>query len=454
MKLKNRSQKAAILRAGADIMNHGRLAKILGITATVALAQGATLAIADQVILDDLIVDGSICAGMDCVNGESFGFDTIRVKENNLRIRAVDTSSTASFPSRDWQITFNDSSNGGADKFSIDDIDGGRTPFTIEAGAPSHSLYVDDGGRLGLGTNTPVTDIHIKSGNTPTLRLEQDGSSGFTPQTWDLAGNEANFFIRDATNGSTLPFRIFPSAPSSALTIEGTTGDIGMGTTTPDAHLDVEATANTKISLTNTGAARWSLVNSATQFRVSLADSGVVEFLIENGGDAQFAKKVRLAHADSGNTWAYSNQGNSMRTSLQGSGVVEWEVLNNGNAILAGALTQNSDINAKQDIESVDQQLLLAKVMELPISEWSYIDDPSSRHVGPMAQDFHRAFGLGNTDKGIATIDTGGVALAAIQGVKKENDRQIEFLNAENRSLKAEVQQLRELVEQLIKAEG
>ena len=94
-------------------------------------------AAADQVIIDDLIVDGSACIGFDCVNGESFGFDTIRIKENNLRIRAVDTSSTASFPSRDWQITFNDSSNGGANKFSIDDIDGGRTPFTIEAGAPA-----------------------------------------------------------------------------------------------------------------------------------------------------------------------------------------------------------------------------------------------------------------------------------------------------------------------------
>ena len=89
----------------------------------------AGVAQADQVILDDLIVDGSACIGFDCVNGESFGFDTIRIKENNLRIRAQDTSSSASFPSNDWQITFNDSSNGGQNKFSIDDIDGGRTPF-------------------------------------------------------------------------------------------------------------------------------------------------------------------------------------------------------------------------------------------------------------------------------------------------------------------------------------
>ena len=154
---------------------------------TLRLALGATaltligsVASADQVILDDLIVDGSLCVGFDCVNGESFGFDTIRMKENNIRIKAQDTSTSASFPTNDWQLTFNDTSNGGANKFSIDDIDGGRTPFTIEAGAPSHSLYTDDGGRIGFGTATPVVELHVKDGDTPTLRLEQDGSSGFT----------------------------------------------------------------------------------------------------------------------------------------------------------------------------------------------------------------------------------------------------------------------------------
>ena len=81
---------------------------------------------ADQVILDDLIVDGSTCVGQDCVNGEAFGFDTIRVKENNLRIKFDDTSSTSSFPQQDWQLTANDSSNGGLNKFSIDDITGGK----------------------------------------------------------------------------------------------------------------------------------------------------------------------------------------------------------------------------------------------------------------------------------------------------------------------------------------
>ena len=200
----------------------------------------------DQVILDDLIVDGSIGVGMDAVNGEAFGFDTIRLKENNLRIKFQDTSNSASFPTNDWQITANDSSNGGANKFSIDDIDGGRTPFTILAGAPSHSLFVHNTGRLGLGTSTPVVELHMVDGDSPTMRLQQDGSSGFTPQTWDVAGNETNFFIRDATNGSTLPFRIMASAPKDAFVIAAD-GDIGIGTASPTEGAQLDVIGNLRV---------------------------------------------------------------------------------------------------------------------------------------------------------------------------------------------------------------
>ncbi|MCP4219401.1 MAG: hypothetical protein GY765_32500, partial [bacterium] len=193
----------------------------------------------DQVILDDLIVDGSICVGQDCTSGESFGFDTIRLKENNLRIKFQDTSSSSSFPSNDWQITANDSANGGANKFSIDDIDGGRTPFTIEAASPTNSLYVDSSGRIGLGTATPTVEVHVVDGDSPTLRLEQDGSSGFTPQTWDVAGNESNFFVRDVTNGSQLPFKIRPGADGDSLVLEANS-DVSLGGTGSNAIVTVD----------------------------------------------------------------------------------------------------------------------------------------------------------------------------------------------------------------------
>lgn len=209
----------------------------------------------DIVHADDVIIQGSACVGFDCMNGESFGFDTIRLKENNTRIKFEDTSNTASFPSNDWQLTANDSANGGANKFSIDDITNGKTPFTITGNAPSSSIFVDSSGRLGLGTATPVVGIHRAEGNTPTLRLEQNGSSGFTPQTWDVAGNEANFFIRDVTGGSRLPFRIRPGAPTSSIDIAAS-GNVGIGTQSPSQlmHLKKDQNTNT-ILLVNNGTA-------------------------------------------------------------------------------------------------------------------------------------------------------------------------------------------------------
>ncbi len=253
----------------------------------------------DFVINDDLIVDGSACIGFDCVNGEVFGFDTIRVKENNLRIKFDDTSVAASFPRNDWQLTANDSANGGASKFSIDDISGNRTPFTVEANARSHSLYVDDGGRIGNRTSTPATEIHTIDGDTPTLRLQQDGSSGFAPQTWDVAGNETNFFLRDVTNGSALPFRIRPGAPTSSIFID-VDGDVGLGSASPDADLHIVRAGTDVVSLllSQTGGVNWSTrVSGSGRYRITDTDAagtddGVNEFEILPNGDAFLAGSI------------------------------------------------------------------------------------------------------------------------------------------------------------------
>ena len=296
--------------------------KSLALTSS-ALCLMGSLALADQVILDDLIVDGSACIGFDCVNGESFGFDTIRIKENNLRIRAQDTSSSASFPSNDWQITFNDSANGGQNKFSIDDIDGGRTPFTIEAGAPTHSLYVDDGGRIGLGTNIPVVELHIPDGDTPTLRLEQNGSSGFTPQTWDVAGNETNFFIRDATNGSTLPFRIRPTAPSNSIFVE-TNGNVGLGTSAPSEPLHVRRTDGTAGILVEEA--------SGTEAPRSLLD-------LRNNGNSFITLTDTSA---GGGSWNIQNRGsddnNELRITNNVGAGTEFTLSQTGDLTIAGGL--------------------------------------------------------------------------------------------------------------------
>ena len=385
---------------------------------------------ADQVIADDLIVQMSLCVGMDCVNGESFGFDTIRLKENNLRIKFQDTSNSGSFPSVDWQLTANDSTNGGANKFSIDDIDAGRTPFTIEHSAPSNSLYVDDGGRIGMGTATPVVQVHVVDGNTPTLRLEQDGSSGFTAQTWDVAGNEANYFVRDVTGGSKLPFRIQPGAPTNSIYIENT-GDVGLGTLSPDAAIDIVRATGAQanlIQLNNSGPPAIQFVNTSSgrswQFRLS--DAGLVMDNDANDADLLFLDNGQLRIDNSLNTRTF-------------------DLDQNGNVVITGTLTQNSDVNSKRDFSTVSGSDVLSKVMALPITTWSFKnDDPAVRHMGPMAQDFYAAFGLGMAQNRLAPVDVDGVSLAAIQ----ELNRRLEAKDAELQNLQQRLAALEALLTQ------
>ena len=251
-----------------------------------ALVFTAPPAAADQVILDDLIVDGSLCVGFDCVNGESFGFDTIRLKEHNLRIHFMDTSTASSFPPNDWKIIINDSANGGASYFGVEDTSAGRIPFRVSAGARSNALFVDSQGDVGIGTSAPATDLHVKIGDTPTLRLEQDGTSGFEPQTWDVAGNETNFFIRDVTMGSQLPFRIRPGAPTSSIYI-APDGEVGIGTTSPEEELHVRRTdaGPTRIKIENTGANQTGFIIENSSREWSFTNTGAGNFVINDVGD-------------------------------------------------------------------------------------------------------------------------------------------------------------------------
>ncbi|WP_203459427.1 T9SS type A sorting domain-containing protein [Lacinutrix sp. WUR7] len=195
-----------------------------------------------QVIAEDLVVQGSLAIGFDVTSAESFGFDTFRLKENNLRIHFDDTSASASFPGNDWRISINDTGNGGLNYFAIDDATAGTNPFRVLAGAGNNALYIGAAGNVGLGTAAPVVELHVTDGDTPTMRLEQDGANGWTPQIWDVAGNETNFFVRDVTNGSLLPFRIQPQAATNSLYI-ASTGNVSLGDASPSEKLEVNGNA-------------------------------------------------------------------------------------------------------------------------------------------------------------------------------------------------------------------
>lgn len=290
--------------------------------ATLLLAGPAA---ADQVFNDDVIIDGSLCVGLDCVNGENFGFDAIRLKENNLRLHFDDTSSSASFPKNDWRIIINDSSNGGAEYFSIHDATATKTPLKIEAGAPNDALRIRNNGRIGFGTSTPVVNLHVAEGNTPTLRLEQNGSAGFTTQTWDVAGNEAGFFVRDVTGGSKLSLRIRPGAPASSIDVAGD-GDTGIGTDSPGAQLHVRTTRASNII----PVIRIDEANTAKAVREMM-------HMTNNGGSF-----VTMNNRDTGESWYMVHENNAPNRfflSHSNGGASEFALDQSGNVTITGSIT-------------------------------------------------------------------------------------------------------------------
>jgi len=116
--------------------------------------------------------------------------------------------------------------------------------------------------------------------------------------------------------------------------------------------------------------------------------------------------------------------------------------LTSGGLAVNGTFVSASDRNIKQDFSEVDSRAVLEKVAQLPIQTWVYKNDPGTKHLGPMAQDFYAAFAVGPDDKHITTVDESGVALAAIQGLNQKLEKQ----RAENAELKLRLEMLERLM--------
>jgi hypothetical protein len=109
----------------------------------------------------------------------------------------------------------------------------------------------------------------------------------------------------------------------------------------------------------------------------------------------------------------------------------------------------SSDRNIKDHFAPVNAVEILDKVAALPISSWNFKTEEATRHIGPMAQDFYGAFKVGPDDKHITTVDEGGVALAAIQGLNQQFQAlkvELKRKNDENAQLQARLERLEKLL--------
>jgi len=355
----------------------------------------------DVVHADDVIITGSQCIGFDCLTDgtENFGFDTVKLKENNLRLFFDDTSSTAGFPANDWRIVVNDSSSGGGNYFAIEDSTGAKTPFKITAGARTNSLFISSTGRVGIGTSTPVLDLHIVRGDTPSLRLDQDGSSGWTAQVWDLAGNESNFFVRDVTGGSKLPFRIQPGTPTNTITMKND-GKVGMGTWSPTYALHVSKTGE---------AANLAVMQTDGATGVIVADSSHVFIGAKTNHD------FRLIANDSPKITILTSGYVGFGTNAPSYPI---HMASGAYCSVGGAWTNASSRDLKENIRSLETEEAMNTLKNLSPVKFNYKADKSESHVGFIAEDAPELVATPDK-KGMSPMDVVAVLTKVVQEQQK-----------------------------------
>jgi hypothetical protein len=418
------------------LVENGNNATTRGISSDAATARPTpklTPSVQDQVIPDDLIVQGSTCTGFDCVDGESFGFDTLRLKENSLRIHFDDTSTSAGFPANDWRFVANDSGSGGASFMAIEDSTAARNLVVVRAGAAANSIFVDSTGRIGFRQSTPVLDLHVATSNTPAMRLEQTSAGGFTAQTWDIGANEANFFVRDVTGGSRLSFRIRPGAPTSSIDIAAS-GSVGVGTASPEAKLHVFGTSTTD---TFVGIGEDPDGSTGTQSSLNIGYSGA------SFGRASGFFNVRPdSNATAPNPSLRFATGNTVRMLIDNEGFIglgdtasagtnpTTPIQYTNGAVTArlttaGVWQDNSSRKAKENIHSLTATAAFQALDALEPVEYNYKVLPNDPKVGFIAEDVPDLVAAPERD-GLSALDI----VAVVTRVVKEQQKTIDELNA------------------------
>jgi len=418
----------------------------------------------DFVIADDLIVQGSACVGLDCVDGENFGFDTIRMKENNTRIQYDDTSTSAGFATNNWQIRANSSASGGGsflafvDQGATGNSESGTIVFEVDAGAPANSLRVSSGGNVGIGTATPVLDMHANTSDTPAIRLEQNNSGGFTAQTWDIGANEANFFIRDVTSGSRLPFRIRPGAPTSSIDISAS-GNVGIATGAPATTLDVSG--NTLTLGSDSGAT--TRTNATTKLnRIAIPPFNTVNlnFGVLNAATTATENLVAIGGGASGFSAATSVIFSTAANNNTDTGTERMRILSNGRVGIGTAtpdqlLSVNGDASktggntwlafSDRRLKNIKSPFTtgLSAVMKLQPVRYEYKSDNAlglaneGEHIGFGAQDVQKVIpeAVTTNSQGYLMVNGDPIIWTMLNAIKEQQKEIVE--------LKREIRQLR-----------
>jgi len=267
---------------------------------------------------------------------------------------------------------------------------------------------------VGINNANPAAMLHIGDTNLPNsqgmIRLASRSGTGLLLRHWDIgvpeddtsaSGKFYSFVIDDPRLGT-----------DPEVVVRWDTGNVGIGVNHPTSRLHVgaggvrcEMGLGEKFSLGGNGS-----------FEIDAPGIIAGRFVVQNGGNvgigtASPSEKLHVA-------------GN---------------ILASGNICANNGVQCISDRNKKAGFTPVDAKAILEKVAAMSITRWRYTNDTATPHIGPVAQDFHAAFGVGSNDKQISTVDADGVALAAIQGLnQKLEEKDARIVELERRLEKLE----------------
>ncbi len=363
----------------------------------------------------------------------------------------------------------------------------GTTPGTVSTlnfpNSTTVPLNIANGVIVPVRQDTPGADITVKPSQTTHVLLDVMGYFTVLPVRAELNADSPNViagFSENHTNDSgTVAATIAgggladnPNVAAIYGTVSGGYGNYaGANAAVAGGNVNLANGSNSAIgggagNIANEFATVvGGLANHATGYASTVLggqhNSAVGEYSVALGNHANAAHDGSFIFADRSSDLDYHSDrpnqaafratgGFYITTGVDGTGKT-----NAGVQLMPGdtAWAVVSDRAAKTGIEAIDAQQLLARLAEIPIARWNYKwQDTSIRHIGPMAQDFHAAFGVGRDDKHISTIDEEGVALAAIQGLYRLAQRQKAALSekdVEIERLKARVGSLEETARDL-----
>ncbi|PCI29262.1 hypothetical protein COB55_02470, partial [Candidatus Wolfebacteria bacterium] len=327
--------------------------------------------------------------------------------------------------------------------FKIADMTTGTVPFTIEKGADNDTLYLDDSGNVGIGTTTPVSTLSIQG----SLCVRDTGSCGTTAGTIyattatisdiDLAENY------QTTDDTIVAGEVVSLDPDNAGFIKrASSGDntpvLGIVSTAPGLLLGSEIANSKPVALTG----RVPLIVNTEGGDISIGDR-----LTLSTTDGVARRATTTSETIGIALSAYSATSTTATSTIEafielrkytpedqmiidhrgyigiGTTTPQYPIsLASGAYVTTGGTWTNaSSRELKENFTDLDSSEILEKILSLEITQWNYkLDNASTTHIGPIAEDFYDLFALGGTNTSISSIDPAGIALVGIQALNDQ----------------------------------